>query len=535
MVSSRDPLTTDRLLTDTTCHLGQVQHGSTGSGLCHDNRGVTHTDVLCDDLSCVVTSLGEVLTDAHLEGLLDGTSGHCLEGSVTVGLNECVHSLDTLLGEAPDLILCLWGDVLVVDTGTESVVHDGTECDPGDTVDEHACAVRTVVTCDPVENLTLAVSDSLCIDGTADELSIDDLDECVVGTVLLLTAVPASLTDGCLEAAAEGLGQDCGEELLSGPVLVTVLIDHGCRDLDTCSEVVLDVFLDVSGLGVTVLEITAVQLGDDVHCLLAVEPGVLVGEEERTGDVVVDRTDDGTSVPGGQDVLLDLHDDTCLCTCLLALDDVEVHLVTVKVRVVRRTDTEVEPEGLSFHDPDTVGHHGHPVQRRLPVEQDDVSVHELPLDGESLFEVLREELGIVGGDPHLPLIGLDDVVDSGLVLSVSGPLLGTSPDHLTDDLDVGGVDMDGNGELPGCGDGHSDLVDGQHRVGRDDGTCGEVHTLTGQVGSETTLLTLEPLSQSLQRTSGPVPCGRDTGGLVVEVSGDVVLKEVPKILDDQQG
>ena len=213
----------------------------------------------------------------------------------------------------------------------------------------------------------------------------------------------------------------------------------------------------------------------------------------------------------------------------------EVHLVTVKVRVVGRTDTEVEPEGLSFHDPDTVGHHGHPVQRRLPVEQDDISVHELPLDGESLFEILCEELGVVGGDPHLPLIGLDDVVDSGLVLSILGPLLGSAPDHLTDGLDVGGVDVNGDRELPGCGDGDSDVVDGQHRVGGDDGTCREVHTLTRQVGSETTLLTLEPLSQSLQGTSGPVPCGRDTGGLVVEVGGDVVLQKVPQVLDDQQG
>ena len=425
------------------------------------------------------------------------------------------------------------------------MVHDRTECDPGDTVDEHACTICSVVACDPIKDLTLTVTDSLCIDGSAEEVTVLDLDECVVLTVLLLTTIPASDTDGCLEGTVEGPGKDGGEQLLSGPVPLSVVVDEWLGNPDSGLEIVCFVQPEgfLVGKGIEVgpgdeigLGCTTVELDEDVHSLLPVEPGVLVGEEERTGDVIVDGTDDRSSISGGQDVLLDLHDDTCLSTCLLALDDVEVHLVTVKVRVVGGTDTEVEPEGLTLiHDLDTVGHHGHPVQRRLPVEQDDVSVHELPLDGESLFEVLCEEFGVVSGDPHLPLIGLDDVVDSGLVLSILGPLLGSAPDHLTDGLDVGGVDVNGDRELPGCGDGDSDVVDGQHRVGGDDGTCGEVHTLTRQVGSETTLLTLEPLSQSLQGTSGPVPCGRDTGGLVVEVGGDVVLQKVPQVLDDQQG
>jgi len=41
-------------------------------------------------------------------------------------------------------------------------------------------------------------------------------------------------------------------------------------------------------------------------------------------------------------------------------DDVEVHLVTVKVGVVRRTDGEVESEGFAFHDTHLVHHHRHP-------------------------------------------------------------------------------------------------------------------------------------------------------------------------------
>ena len=95
--------------------------------------------------------------------------------------------------------------------------------------------------------------------------------------------------------------------------------------------------------------------------------------------------------------------------------------------------------------------------------------------------------------------------------------------------------MHGNCELP-CGeDGHSDLVDREERIGRDDGTCGEVNTLSGQVGSETSLLSLQPLCEGLQGTSGPVPRGRDSGCLVVEVGGDVVLQKLPEVLDDELG
>ena len=71
----------------------------------------------------------------------------------------------------------------------------------------------------------------------------------------------------------------------------------------------------------------------------------------------------------------DLHQDLRLGPGLLALEDVQVHLVAIEVRVVGRADAEVQPERLPRHDPHGVRHHAHPVQRRLPVEQDDVAVH----------------------------------------------------------------------------------------------------------------------------------------------------------------
>ena len=290
-----------------------------------------------------------------------------------------------------------------------------------------------------------------------------------------------------------------------------------------------------------------------------------MGEEVRTGDVVVDGSDDGASVPGRQDVLLDLHDDACLGTRFLALEDVEVHLVSVEVRVVRRADAEVEPEGLACHDPDAVGHHGHPVQRRLPVEEHYITVGELALDDVSDVEVLGLELHVGVHDLDPASVVPDDVVDTGEVVLVHVDLCvavieelprglavvvlvallvvleeplecdGSPHQERAQVLDVVLVDAYGDGELPGRCDRHSDLVDGEERIGRDDGTCAEVDTLSGQVGSETSLLSLEPLGQCLQRASGPVPRGRDSGYLVVEVRGDVILQELPQILDDQLG
>ena len=188
-------------------------------------------------------------------------------------------------------------------------------------------------------------------------------------------------------------------------------------------------------------------------------------EEVSSRDVVVDGTDDRSSIPGGQDVLLDLHDDTCLCTCLIGLQYVEVHLVSVEVCVVGRTYAQVEPECLSLHDLDAVRHHGHPVQRRLPVEQDDISVYELSLDGVSDVETLGDLLGVPLGDPDLPSVGTDDVVRSGDVGEVQLVRHGTAPDDLPDLLDVVLVHAEGNGELPCCERGYSDIVDGEQRIG----------------------------------------------------------------------
>ena len=52
--------------------------------------------------------------------------------------------------------------------------------------------------------------------------------------------------------------------------------------------------------------------------------------------MVVDATYHTAPIAWSDDVFLDAHENLGLCTCLLALDDVQVHLVTVEVCVVGR-------------------------------------------------------------------------------------------------------------------------------------------------------------------------------------------------------
>jgi len=73
------------------------------------------------------------------------------------------------------------------------------------------------------------------------------------------------------------------------------------------------------------------------------------------------------------------------------LHQVHVHLVAVKVGVVRVGSREVEPEGVPRHEHDAVADHAHAVEQRLPVEDDDVA----------LAHVAPSARGTAPGEPAL--------------------------------------------------------------------------------------------------------------------------------------
>jgi hypothetical protein len=66
---------------------------------------------------------------------------------------------------------------------------------------------------------------------------------------------------------------------------------------------------------------------------------------------------------------------------------VEVHFVTVKVSVVRGTNCKVKPEGVTLHNTNFVDHHGHAVQRRLSVEDSNVTIDQVSLNEQTWLRV----------------------------------------------------------------------------------------------------------------------------------------------------
>ncbi|VVB85650.1 Uncharacterised protein [uncultured archaeon] len=82
----------------------------------------------------------------------------------------------------------------------------------------------------------------------------------------------------------------------------------------------------------------------------------------------MDTADERAAEPRGENVLLDMHKYLCLSPRLFSLRHVQVHLIAVKVCIVRRAYRRVEPECLIGKYLYLMCHYAHPVKRGLPVE-----------------------------------------------------------------------------------------------------------------------------------------------------------------------
>mmetsp|Transcript_15235 Transcript_15235/g.35012 ORF Transcript_15235/g.35012 Transcript_15235/m.35012 type:complete len:225 (+) Transcript_15235:3832-4506(+) len=165
------------------------------------------------------------------------------------------------------------------------------------------------------------------------------------------------------------------------------------------------------------------------------------------------------------------------------LHDVQIHLVAIEVGIVRRGDGQVHAKRRVGHDAHAVRHDGHFVQRRLPIEHDNVAVLDVPLHTVAVLQrLLRVRLPQVQPQPVLA----NDVSSARKVdRAVLNELLQLVDVEGRDDLWVGQVARDGAR--------HAHLVDGEVGVWSDDGTRREVDSLAHQVASDAALLALEPL------------------------------------------
>ena len=241
-------------------------------------------------------------------------------------------------------------------------------------------------------------------------------------------------------------------------------------------------------------DVGLLDLREDPEDLALREEHLAERRDERARDLVVDGADDGAAEARREDVLLHAHEDLGLRARLLALQHVHVHLVAVEVRVVRRAHAEVDAERLPRHDLHLVRHHRHAVERRLPVEQHDVAVHEVALDDEAGLEPLRDFLGVEVRDLEAAAVRAEHVVHAGAVLAAR-VVLGVRParGQLLDLFIIVRRDLHGHGELARRVDGNADVVDRDVRVGRDDRARAEVDALAREVRAEAAFLALEAL------------------------------------------
>ena len=507
--SPHEALAPDGLLPDGAGHLRQVEHRPARAGPGENDSRVLETELTAGDLPRVVAGAAQLAPDQHFEGFLEGPAGLLVELALAVLLNELVDLGARGRQHVVDLLAGVLGHILVVDAGGEAPEVDRGDREAARLIEELPRPAHAVVAGDGVQQGALLERDGLLVDRAGLELAAVDNDPGVVRAVQ--GRIRALVPDVGPVLHREVLGDQRREQLLPRPELSAVLVGPGRRrgrHLDP---------------------------GEHVRHLVAVEVGVLVGQEEHPGDVVVEHPDDRSAVARREDVFLDLHQDLRLGAGLLALEHVEVHLVAIEIRVVGRAVAEIEPERLVRKDPDEVGHHAHPVEGGLPVEQHDVAVDQLPFHDAARRDELGAGLGVLVHDLDPLAVLADQVVHAALVDPVLIGRRRTPLDELFREVGVVGRDLERDRQRATDLGRDADLVDRQHRVGRDDRPRGEIDPLTGEVRPEPAVLSLEPLGERLERAAGPVPGRRDAAGLVIEVGRNVILEQFPQVLDDELG
>ncbi|GIX63994.1 CDP-glycerol:poly(glycerophosphate) glycerophosphotransferase, putative [Babesia caballi] len=167
---------------------------------------------------------------------------------------------------------------------------------------------------------------------------------------------------------------------------------------------------------------------------------------------------------------------------LVTLREVQVHLVTVEVRIVGRGNREVQPEGREGQYLASVTHDTHFVQRGLTVKENEVTVLKVTLNSVAVFELE------VTRTLDVPQVKAGAVVANDKL--GARPLVGAHFHLLTQTLKVQRSHRLAKGQRHRNGLWHADDVDGQVRVSRDDSTRREVHTLAHEVATQTPVLAL---------------------------------------------
>lgn len=125
----------------------------------------------------------------------------------------------------------------------------------------------------------------------------------------------------------------------------------------------------------------------ELHQIFIVDESVSLCQEHATQEWVLHNTHDWLVWLWVHHLLWHKHHLFDFCYRLVALRNVHVHFVTVKVSVVWWGYTQVHSKRGVREDLDSMAHDGHLVQWRLSVEHDIVTIFDMPFDFVSNFDV----------------------------------------------------------------------------------------------------------------------------------------------------
>ena len=202
---------------------------------------------------------------------------------------------------------------------------------------------------------------------------------------------------------------------------------------------------------------------------LALGVNTVAGHVVETQDHILRGHDDRVTRCRRQNVIGRHHERTGFELCFQRQRHVHRHLVAIKVRVVRRTHQRVQLNRFTFNQHGLEGLNTQTVECRRPVQKNGV-----------LADDLSEDI------PHFWGLTLNHFL-GGLDRARQTTELELAKDERLEELQCHLL-------------GQTALVKFERRTGHDHRTTGVIHALAQQVLTEATLLTLDHVSQRLERT-----------------------------------
>ena len=268
----------------------------------------------------------------------------------------------------------------------------------------------------------------------------------------------------------------------------------------------------------------ALDLGKDVH---GHHLGNLHARQSDAVDArhgVLKQLNDWAVRAGADDVPQHGRQVPQLCGRGNRLGHVHVHLVTVKVCVIRASGRDVETERGIRQNHHAVRHHRGLVQRRLAVEEHNVSIQQMAVHHIALAEI--QSLGIHEAQRHRALVLLEEHRLGARVL------IGSVADVAHQTVAVVDAHNLGEGQVHGNLQRHTQLVQLDIGVGRNDGAGGEVHALAHQVSTDTARLGTEAGLESAERTARPLGRRCHALDVVVDIGGHIILQKRSVAIND---